>query len=245
MTVRKPGSTPERVQTLRSSTPAPITSATANATSATTRGLRGSAESRGRSRRRGRPAPALALEVEPAAPRQRCEPEHGRRRHGHGRGEREHPQVDRGLSQARDVAGGERDQQAQPAEGERQRRGGAEGGERRALDQELTRDTSPSSPQRPPDGQLPGAHGGACEHQVGDVDAGDQEDHRGGAEQHQERRPDRAEGHQVVGLEVRAAAGVLRVGVLEDPGDDAGQLPLGGRREVPGASRPTVRNGWV
>ena len=86
------------------------------------------------------------------------------------------PSIGTNASMARVIA--ERQGDAQHAAGE---------GQQQALGEELPHQLTPGGAERQPDGDLPLAHEGAGDQQVGDVGAGDEQHQADHAHQHDER----------------------------------------------------------
>ena len=120
--------------------------------------------------------------------------------------EQQHRAVDGDLVDPRDVAGRERHQHSQRADGHAEPGGAAKQTEHEALDQQLARDLRASGAQRRPDGQLLLARLGPNQQQVGDVGAGDQ--HHDADHSHQ---------HPQHGLHVADDIGLERVNARHDP----------------------------
>ena len=116
---------------------------------------------------------------------------HGRQAEGDaggdadGEGEEQHLPIDADFGDARDAAGIGGDQQAESAEGQQNAEDGAGEGEQDAFDDELLKEASQSGADGGAHGDFAAAGFGARQQEVGDVDAGNEEDEADRAEQHE------------------------------------------------------------
>ena len=111
-------------------------------------------------------------------------------------------------------------------------------GQQQALGQHLPDQPSARGPERKPHGDLRVTRGGAGKEQVGDVDAGDEQEQADGSEQNEKRGPGIAGDLLVHGHDGRTPIGVSGVRACEAAGD-AGHL---GARLLHGCAGAETRN---
>ena len=238
--VAKPGETCIRRQKLLSTSPEPMTSTQATASSPIARALR--------RRAAAGPGPRARVVVLERVPdivaggredRREREEQAGDERHDGEEGE--HADVDARLGDARHVGSRDPGQQARGPHREDEAGHAARPGERETLDEQLPRDPHAIGAQRETQRQLPPSRDGADQHQVADVRAADEQHHHHRHGQREERLPDVAD--DLLG---RAAPASPRAGRWSPDTPSAGGRqwrpcrPGPGRRSTPGRRRATT-----
>ena len=146
-----------------------------------------------------------------------------------GRGEREETggRIDSHFVEARGALGRDRDQDAQEPDGQHHAQHAADGRHQRALGQHLQRQAQASAAERGADGELVLARGAARDQQIGDVDAGHEQQAADGAEQDEQRETDLCHqpGGERFGAYRDAAIGVGVFALQVEA--DRGHLPRG------------------
>ena len=142
-------------------------------------------------------------------------------------GEPEEPLVHRDLREARHVGRHQRHQQVERVRGCHEAAEAAEGRDDHALGQELAQQASGPPAHCGADRELLLAPRVAGQHEVGDVDAGDEEDEDHGAPQQEQHRAHRCDLTRLQGDDARADAGVGARMVGGEPGRDGVHLGLG------------------
>ena len=107
----------------------------------------------------------------------------------HGEPKEQHRPVDRDLVQAREIPGGVAHERPHRQPCDRQRRRTAGQPEQHALEKKRDGQSTAVGAQGEPDGPLVGTRLGAHKEEVGDVDAGNQQQDADGAQQEPQRRP--------------------------------------------------------
>ena len=139
-------------------------------------------------------------------------------------GEPEEPRVHGDLPQTRHVGRHERRDRIERDRGEREAADAAEDGDHGALRQQLAQQAAASAAYRHPHRELRGAPRAAGQHQVGDVDARDQQDEQHRALEQQQRRLHRFDLARLQRDDARADVRVRARVLLGQPGRDGVHL---------------------
>ena len=193
---RKPGSTFCSRMKLRISSPAPVSSTSDNATSTTTSDAQDAARTR-----TGAVAAPLAQRVvgHRRGEERRNQSEHQPRCQRRDDRERHDRKIERDLIEPRhrNAIGDERQQAAMKDHRKREAEHTASQRQHHALGQHLPQQPAAVGAERGAKPELALAHRAACEQQIGDVDAGDEQDENDRAREHGQRRLDRLGGERV------------------------------------------------
>lgn len=182
------------------------------------------------------------MHVDALSLQRREHPEHEPDQDRHDQGDRQDPQVDARLADAREGGRGEPDQDVHADPRHEDTEDGGRAGQEQALHQELPSQAGHANAQRRPHGNLASARGGTCEQEVRHVRARHEQDERHGAKQHQQRWPHRAEHDRRERLDEHASGIVLRI-IGFQLGGQPSELLLGRLQRRAGRETPHHEDG--
>ena len=185
--------------------------------------------------------PALAqggLGVETRRLSRRRQAEEGARHHARGEREEEDEGIDSRVGEPRDLGRRHVQQRTDRPGRQREPERPSQNGQQEALGQELLDEPAAAGPERRTDRELPLPRRGACEQQVCDVGAGQEEDEADRAEEHPEHRPDLAEHRLGKRDRRRSLSAVSSRMVFLELGHDAIEIGAGGAQRDAGGQPP-------